>query len=325
MILGTNVSDKQCVFLVDTQADISVLKQRLVNEDIEIDDDEIINIKGVTSGMTSSLGTVDINLTYDSYLIPQIFHVVPDDFNIGADGILGKDFLKHYESNISYKNMTLTLYNDKNTIEIPLYDGPNSDTFVLPARCEVARRVKLLKHATGPQLVDAQEIAKGVMIARTIVDSDSPIVRMINTTSKVQILTLKSVKSESLDNFKIYTIDEIKTKRERTKLLLTELSKNVPNQYKDKILPLCNEFSDIFALESDKMTVNNFYTQNFRVKDDTPVYVKNYRLPYTQRDEIDKQVEKLLKNELIEPSCAEYNSPILLVPKKSGVYALTID
>lgn len=318
MILDTNVSDKQCVFLVDTQADISVLKQQSVNELAKIDEDDIINIKGVTNGVTSSLGTVDIDLKHDSYLIPQIFHIVPNDFNIGADGILGKDFLKHYESNISYRKMTLTLYNNDKIIKIPLYDGPNSDTFVLPARCEVARRIKLLKHATGPQLVDAQEIAKGVMIARTIVDSDSPIVRIINTTSKVQILTLKSVKSESLDNYKIYTIDEVKTKKERTKLLLTEISKNVPTHYKERILPLCNEFSDIFALESDKMTVNNFYTQSFRVKDETPVYVKNYRLPFSQRDEIASQVEKLLKNDLIEPSCAEYNSPILLVPKKSN-------
>lgn len=97
---------------------------------------------------------------------------------------------------------------------------------------------------------------------------------------------------------------------------MSEISKQVPEQHKDQVLPLCKEFNDIFALESDKMTVNNFYTQSFKIKDDTPVYVKNYRQPYSQRGEVAKQIEKLLKNELIEPSSAEYNSPILLVPKK---------
>lgn len=63
--------------------------------------------------------------------------------------------------------------------------------------------------------------------------------------------------------------------------------------------------------------MNNFYTQTFKLKDNNPVYTKNYRLPYSQRQEIDRQVDKLLENDLIEPSAAEYNSPILLVPKKS--------
>lgn len=213
--------------------------------------------------------------------------------------------------------MILTLIcDDCEPIEIPLHDGPDSDTIILPARCEVARKVKLFANANGPQVIDSQEIAKGFMIARTIVDSKNPIVRIINTTPKVQILTLKSVKSESLDNFKIYTIDEAKSNKNRMSLLMRELEKQVPEQHKDQILPLCKEFNDIFAMESDKMTVNNFYTQRFRVKDDSPVYVKNYRLPYSQREEVNKQIEKLLKNELIEPSSAEFNSPILLVPKK---------
>lgn len=232
------MTDKQCVFLVDTQADISVLKEQCISKPVRINEDEIIDITGVTEGVTATLGTIDIDLEHDSYSFPQICHIVPDSFNIGADGILGKDFLKDYRCNISYENMLITLRYENNTIDIPLHDGPNSDTIILPARCEVMRKVKLMKHASGSQLIDAQEIADGVMIARTIVSAKSPVVRIINTTSKVQILTLRSVKSESLDNFKIYTIDEVKKKKERTKLLLTEISKNVPKQHEHKILTL---------------------------------------------------------------------------------------
>lgn len=290
-----------------------------MNNYCEINESEIIDIRGVTDGITSSLGTTDLDLIYDEYEIPQIFHVVPNNFNIGADGILGKDFLKNYSCTLSYRKMTLNLvFDNDESIDIPLHDGPDSNTIILPARCEVARKIKLTSKVCGPQLVDSQEIAEGVMIARTIVESQNPIVRIINTTSRVQILTLPSINSESLENFKIYKIDDIKSNKTRTTQLLTEIAKQVPEQYKNHILPLCKEFNDIFAMEEDKLTVNNFYTQSFRIKDDSPVYVKNYRMPYTQREEVAKQVEKLLKNELIEPSCAEYNSPILLVPKKSA-------
>lgn len=61
--------------------------------------------------------------------------------------------------------------------------------------------------------------------------------------------------------------------------------------------------------------MTNLYTQKLRIKDDNPVYVKNYRLPHSQKEEINAQVEKLLKDDLIEPSCSDFNSPLILVPK----------
>lgn len=70
-------------------------------------------------------------------------------------------------------------------------------------------------------------------------------------------------------------------------------------------------------MPQDKATVNNFYKQKLRIKDNTPTYIKNYRTPFTHREEIDKQVDNLLTNKLIEPSRSCYNSPIILVPKKS--------
>lgn len=77
------------------------------------------------------------------------------------------------------------------------------------------------------------------------------------------------------------------------------------------------------------MTVNNFYTQKLNVENQEPVYIKNYRLPHSHKEEIDNQINKLIRNEAIEPSQSNYNSPIILVPKKSQdgnkKYRLCID
>ena len=40
-------------------------------------------------------------------------------------------------------------------------------------------------------------------------------------------------------------------------------------------------------------------------------------MPHSQKQEIHKQVEDLLNNDIIEPSVSEWSSPILIVPKKS--------
>lgn len=55
----------------------------------------------------------------------------------------------------------------------------------------------------------------------------------------------------------------------------------------------------------------------FMNNDDDPVYIKNYRLPQAHKHEIHEQVQNMLNQNIIEPSNSPYNSPILLVPKKS--------
>lgn len=39
--------------------------------------------------------------------------------------------------------------------------------------------------------------------------------------------------------------------------------------------------------------------------------------PHSQKAEMSRQVTKLIEDKIVEPSVTEYNSPILLVPKKS--------
>jgi len=62
---------------------------------------------------------------------------------------------------------------------------------------------------------------------------------------------------------------------------------------------------DVFGLETESITTNNFYKQKLRLKDDEPIYIKNYRSPHSQVGEIQKQVGKLIKDNIVEPSVSE--------------------
>lgn len=59
------------------------------------------------------------------------------------------------------------------------------------------------------------------------------------------------------------------------------------------------------------------FIKKLRIKDENPVFIKNYKIPQSQKTEMERQVIDLLKKDIIEPSNSEYNSPVLLVPKKS--------
>lgn len=105
----------------------------------------------------------------------------------------------------------------------------------------------------------------------------------------------------------------------RIKKLTSELDlTNTPIHARDKLTKLCTDYNDIFALENDLLTTNNFYKQRIALEDKAPVYIKNYRTPETQITEINRQINQMLDNKIIQHSTSPYNSPVLLVPKKSN-------
>ena len=57
-----------------------------------------------------------------------------------------------------------------------------------------------------------------------------------------------------------------------------------------------------------------------KLKDSEPAR----RLPYSQRKEIDQQVQELLEKNIIEPSRSPYASPVIPVKKKDGSLRMSI-
>ena len=49
-----------------------------------------------------------------------------------------------------------------------------------------------------------------------------------------------------------------------------------------------------------------------------PVNTKPHRIPHAWQDEVNKQIEEMLKNDIIRPSSSPWNSPIILVKKKDN-------
>lgn len=315
-MLDTNITKDTSTFLVDTQADISIMKYNVLISKLYLNQSEVITIKGITEGTIASCGTIIANIFIQGYSIEHKFHIVPNEFNIPAEGILGKDFLKRFNCIMDYNNMTLTLKLSNDTLSIPILETPHDNIILLPTRCEVFRTFKI-QNFHQPQVIPPQEIAAGVFIARTIAHTANPIVRVLNTTSSVKSIPKVLEKTENLSDYDIYTMNQNISNTDRKNQLKKILEKQIPEHAKKLCLPMCMEYHDIFALDSDQLTTNNFYKQTLRIKDGNPVYVKNYRLPKCQKEEIEKQVNKLLQSKLIEKSQSAYNSPLILVPKQT--------
>lgn len=56
-----------------------------------------------------------------------------------------------------------------------------------------------------------------------------------------------------------------------------------------------------------------------------PIYVKKRFIPFSLEDTVNKEVNDMLKLEIIEPFESPFCSPIVIVPKKDGTNRFCID
>ena len=145
----------------------------------------------------------------------------------------------------------------------------------------------------------------------------------MNTTDEYTILENVKFEIEPLKNYVFYnrtSRPKIQNDPEILKKLL-DTSKTDIDDYKykakDELIKIFENYQNIFHMEGETLSSNNFYKQHLKVSDNIPVYIKNYRLPHAQCDEIHEKVQELFENDIIEDSNSAYNSPLLIVPKKS--------
>lgn len=134
------MSDTRCTFLVDTGADISIIKANIVKPTQIYYPDEKCFISGIGHNGISSLGSTYANIIVDGTSVNQKFQIVENDFPIPTDGIIGRDFLSVNQCKIDYEPWLLSFKVKQQEISIPIEDNFQRKLF-LPPRHEVTRYI----------------------------------------------------------------------------------------------------------------------------------------------------------------------------------------
>lgn len=276
-----------------------------------------VRLNGV-SGKICVLGKVQSTLDFGKNIkLKNNFFVVPN-FECQVDGILGLDFIRAVGAKLDYASATISFkYQDKD-LEFGLAGIAKYSS--VPGRCEKIMWID--HHGSEDCVIMPQQVGEGVFIGGAVVRprKNKIPVKVLNVNEKEVSLKNFAPILRKVEEFNIINFDEVeKRDPERITQLLNSIDLNhLPGKERQALQGLIAKYSDIFHLPGDKLNTCNVYEQQIKTKVDcSAVYVKPYRVPFSQKAEIQKQIQEMLDNDIIEPASSEWSSPILMVPKKT--------
>ena len=100
---------------------------------------------------------------------------------------------------------------------------------------------------------------------------------------------------------------------------------SINNNEKDKLHSLLTKYSDIFITNPKNPPMAKLVSHVIETGNSQPVRDKMRRFPPSWIEEIDKQIEEMLKNGICRKSNSPWSSQVLLVRKKDGTMRFVID
>lgn len=259
----------------------------------------------------------------------QKFYVY--DVDNRYDGLIGMDLMTRLNADLSFKDKILKT----NGVNIPMIYSTDPE-FRLEPRTE--HRVKLpVNQKDGYAILDYKQFHEGIRMPTAIVKCENYLASTViqNATSLEMTLIITSpFKVTYFSNECVVNNLTDLTDVEMDSLLTDNLKKlrldHLNQEECDLISKLCHEYKDIFYCEELPLTFTNQVKHNIRTTNEDPIYIKPYRQGPAQAEEIKRQVEKLLKDNVIRESHSPWSAPVHLVPKKADAsgqvkYRMVVD
>lgn len=303
--------------MIDTGASINVIKKRNIESGVPIRDASM-HISGITNGRITTLGLIEAK-AMDS---PIYFYIVPNNFPIAQEGILGAEFLRD-ASNMNFTESYVEWKGNK----IPFTE---KETIILPARSQSNLYVRLINSRVKVGYVPQIALGDGIFLGDAIATNRNgkAYIRAINTTEEdkeiiVPQVTLQEVEKIaehgpcSLEPSADVRVVESANKRKRVNQVSSLLRLNHLNTDEMRhIGTLLEKHSDLFHLPDEELSYTNAIAHKINTRDELPIHVKQYRFPPVHKEEISRQIKDMLNQNIIAESESPYNSPLWIVPKK---------
>jgi hypothetical protein len=108
-------------------------------------------------------------------------------------------------------------------------------------------------------------------------------------------------------------------KRKLTKEeIATKAHLNVPTEFKQKYIDILYKHQQAISVNKYDLGLATNFKHKIHLKDNDPVYRKQFKIPEAHQNFIEQSLDKWLKLSVVKRANSLYNSPIFYVPKKQG-------
>lgn len=300
---------------------------------------------GISGGQIDVRGCYRLKLALGRHRFEHPCFIISDDTALPLDGILGQDVLSEHNIDVLVSRGALSVRGD----EVPfwrenkgaggaaqrLFSGVPvrlSAPCVLPPLSEIICWVKVdvpegeLGVLEETSLHTHGVTAKGALVT---VDQHSRVpVSLINFSREPLSLPrnktvgrFHSAREAEVDS--VRGVAESGSDQENVASLF-ELS-HIQAEERGRLESLLNGYSAVFARSKLDLGRCDVIKHRINTTSDAPVYQRAYRIPYSQRDEMAKQIRDLEEEGIVEPSKSPWGAPALLVEKPDGSSRLVVD
>ena len=100
---------------------------------------------------------------------------------------------------------------------------------------------------------------------------------------------------------------------------------DLPSDVQKKLLGVLNDYQDVFSSSKMDIGCTSLVQHTIDTGDSYPIAVAPRRIPMALEEKVDKMIEDLLKNDIIQPSESPWNAPLVIVAKKNSDIRLCVD
>ncbi len=331
-------------------------------EELSLEKPDIPSVRGVGGDIIRVCGKIVLSVAIAGLLLYQEFLVLE---RMHQSVILGTDFLAQQKATICFESNTLSLQGGMSEAQLgapakgrsaAVYTARNVE---IPPHCEVSIpcTVKGKLHSNGliepiKNLPLKYFVAGATCLVCPLEGKTS--YRVVNPTAKYVTLPSRTLVGlyrplpPSADITPLPPSDPLaqsgsdvntvtgknpklsESDREHHIAVAKDLGINLENSsltedQKKELLCFLGQNRSIFAKDLYELESTNLYSHTIETGDAPPIRSRHYRYPPEKRDEIERQVKKMLEAGIVEPAFSEWVSPVVLVRKKNGEMRFAVD
>jgi hypothetical protein len=295
------------------------------------------------------LGYVEVNLCIQGLIIPQCLFVLKQ---LSNPILLGNDFLRNTSATISYADRMIDLYEGLVKAPLTYKNGKQSvarlsQTVHIPPWTEMITTVRIPKQFRYITcLLETNEPLKSkqLLVANSVIEPKNQfsICRICNFSQKTKILRKnmpvaciselnlndpvnKAMLSVDLNDKNIVntpqreasTIENDQKKKILEQIGLTFKNDNLTGDQQKQLIDLLFHYKEIFCKDYDALLPSNLPPVSLKMKDTRIIRQKQYPLSYQHEIALEKITDKLLEAGIVRESNSPFNSPAIIVKKKS--------